>query len=104
MKAERPSNSGLLLLIVTATIQLASGCTTSPALDPNSGSRGESLPTTHIVEPGDTLAGISTRYYGDTSHVKELLKANEAQLKDSPRLTTELEIIIPSLRMPDSSQ
>ena len=38
---------------------------------------GHEFPATHTVKSGDTLGGISLKYYGTTSHYKHIMQAND---------------------------
>lgn len=40
----------------------------------------------HIVEEGDTLEGLSRKYYGDPGQVRRILDANRDQIDDDGRM------------------
>ena len=42
------------------------------------------LPTTHVVEAGDTLSALALKYYGDAARWPEIYKANREVIGDDP--------------------
>jgi hypothetical protein len=50
---------------------------------------------TYIIQPGDTLAGISHRYYGDSKEARKILEANRERIADPERLPPGVIITIP---------
>jgi nucleoid-associated protein YgaU len=50
---------------------------------------------THIVDSGDTLSGISLKYYGTTSRWADIFEANRDKLPSSDRVTAGVELVIP---------
>jgi nucleoid-associated protein YgaU len=57
----------------------------------------EKIKTTrfHIVQRGETLAGIARRYYGAPDQWPRILAANEKVIKDPNKLTPGTKLIIP---------
>ena len=56
------------------------------------------LPTTHVIQKGQTLGSIAQEYYGKSSEWKRILKANDATLKGSvKRLQPGMELVVPAL-------
>lgn len=51
----------------------------------------------YIVQPGDSMAAIAYRYYGETSLSQEIFRANSQQLTPPARLTAGLRLIMPAL-------
>ncbi len=49
----------------------------------------------HIVQKGDTLSSISTKYYGSANQWRKILAANRDNLPDPNRLTPGTKLIIP---------
>ncbi|MFN2476859.1 MAG: LysM peptidoglycan-binding domain-containing protein [Chthoniobacterales bacterium] len=49
----------------------------------------------HVVESGDTLFSLSRKYYGSTSHVKEIKRANSKKLDRSGKLKVGQTITLP---------
>jgi LysM repeat protein len=49
----------------------------------------------HVVESGDTLFSLSRKYYGSTSHVKEIKRANSKKLDSSGKLKVGQTITLP---------
>ena len=50
----------------------------------------------HVVQPGDTLATISTRYYGSPARWKSIFNANRDTLADANNLRVGARLIIPN--------
>lgn len=50
---------------------------------------------TYVVQPGDTLMRISTRFYGDTSSWKKIRDANRAQIDPDGRVRAGQIIVVP---------
>ncbi len=49
----------------------------------------------HIVRSGETLYGITRKYYGDERHWRRILVANRHRLSDPNRLRAGMNLIIP---------
>ncbi|HRD55956.1 MAG TPA: LysM peptidoglycan-binding domain-containing protein, partial [Parachlamydiaceae bacterium] len=49
----------------------------------------------HIVVPGDTLRGISLRYYGSPNRWKEIYHANQANIKNQDQIPVGTKLTIP---------
>lgn len=52
-------------------------------------------PRTHTVQPGETLATISKKYYGTPARWKDIHQANRDRLPDANRLREGMELTIP---------
>jgi nucleoid-associated protein YgaU len=52
--------------------------------------------TTHIVQAGDTLSALATKYYGDAGKYLAIYEANKEVIGDDPDLIKEgQELVIP---------
>jgi nucleoid-associated protein YgaU len=49
----------------------------------------------HVVRKGETLWGISKKYYGSANHWQNILQANRSSIKDPKKLQSGTELIIP---------
>lgn len=49
----------------------------------------------HIVSKGETLSGISQKYYGSINKVQKILNANRETLNNPDKLKPGLKIVIP---------
>jgi nucleoid-associated protein YgaU len=49
----------------------------------------------HVVQKGDTLSGISMKYYGSPRRWQKILSANRDRIPDPNRLTPGSRLIIP---------
>jgi len=49
----------------------------------------------HIIQKGDTLSGISSKYYGSRSYWQKILAANSDNLSDPDRLSPGSRLLIP---------
>ncbi|HSB46323.1 MAG TPA: LysM peptidoglycan-binding domain-containing protein [Nitrospira sp.] len=49
----------------------------------------------HLVRPGDTLASLAARYYGDPARGQEIYEANRDRIRDPERLHDGQELLIP---------
>lgn len=49
----------------------------------------------HIVQSGDTLSGISQKYYGTANKWRSILEANRNVLKDPNKLQLGMKLVIP---------
>ncbi len=49
----------------------------------------------HIVRKGETLSGISFRYYGSANKWQKILSANRDSIKDANKLSPGTKLIIP---------
>ncbi len=52
-------------------------------------------PQTYVVQRGDSLSQIAQKVYGDASRWREILKANEDQIKDPKVILPGQELRIP---------
>jgi nucleoid-associated protein YgaU len=50
---------------------------------------------THVVAPGETLASLADRYYGDSQRAGEIYSANRDQIRDPEQLHEGQTLIIP---------
>ena len=57
----------------------------------------EARPRTYVVQKGDTLIGISRRYYDTAAKWKVILRANRDVLSKPEELRPDMELIIPPL-------
>jgi LysM repeat protein len=55
----------------------------------------EKPPRIHIIQKGDTLSGISTKYYGSPHYWQKILAANSDNLNDPNRLAPGSRLLIP---------
>ena len=55
----------------------------------------EQPPRIHIIQKGDTLSVISTKYYGSPNYWQKILAANSDNLSDPNRLAPGARLIIP---------
>jgi nucleoid-associated protein YgaU len=49
----------------------------------------------YVVQKGDTLSGISSKYYGSPNHWQKILAANGTSITDPNRLIPGARIVIP---------
>ena len=49
----------------------------------------------HVVQPGETLYSITTKYYGDGRQWRRILVANRNRLTDPKDLRTGMKLIVP---------
>ncbi len=63
---------------------------------------GNSAPTTHTVEDGDTLPGLAARYLGDAARWPEIFEANRDVLADPEALPVGIRLRLPSPSQPAS--
>lgn len=49
----------------------------------------------HVVQPRDTLIGLSRTYYGSASQWKKIYAANQNQLADPNRIRVGMRLVIP---------
>ena len=56
-----------------------------------------SNPRTYVVEPGDSLYGISKKIYGDSSHIDAIFQANRNTLKSKNSLRVGQTLNLPSV-------
>jgi LysM repeat protein len=52
--------------------------------------------STYTVQSGDTLSGISKRFYGDASQYMKIFNANKDQLKDPDKIQSGQKLVIPA--------
>jgi LysM repeat protein len=69
--------------------------TSSPEPNPTGAATGRSNGRTYVVQPGDTLASISKKFYKSRAHWKEILKANRKSIEDPRKLEAGQRLIIP---------
>ena len=50
---------------------------------------------TYTIQPGDTLSGISQRFYGKASEYAKILDANRDKIKDADHIRSGETIVIP---------
>ncbi len=58
-------------------------------------SNGASSQRNYTVQPGDTLSGISQRFYGKASEYAKILDANRDTIKDADHIRAGQTILIP---------
>jgi nucleoid-associated protein YgaU len=51
---------------------------------------------TYTVQSGDTLSGISKRFYGDAHQYMKIFEANKDQLKDPDKIQPGQKLVIPA--------
>jgi tetratricopeptide (TPR) repeat protein len=83
--------------LAAARLERAAGSTSSSDLRPAETASATAAPDAvriHVVEAGENLATISTRYYGTPSRWKHIFNANQGRLTDANnvRVGTRLEI------------
>ncbi len=54
------------------------------------------MPLTHVVQKGETLSGISRKYYGTTARWRTILEANRDKLNDPRELRPNMKLRIPT--------
>jgi LysM repeat protein len=69
--------------------------TPSPAPIENKPQTIEQPPRIHIIQKGDTLSGISNKYYGSPNYWQKILGANSDNLTDPNRLAPGSRLVIP---------
>jgi len=56
-----------------------------------------SEPITYVVQPGDTLAAISYRFYGNTAHGSQIISANPESFANQTSLAIGQRLVVPAL-------
>jgi LysM repeat protein len=56
--------------------------------------------TTYLVQKGDSLYGISRKFYGDSSYIDQIFQANRNSLTSKDSLKLGQELIIPAVTKP----
>jgi tetratricopeptide (TPR) repeat protein len=69
--------------------------TPSPDPHPQEAAAGKSSGRTYVVQPGDTLASISRKFYKSRAHWKKILNANKKSIDDPEKLRIGQRLIIP---------
>ncbi len=70
--------------------------TLGPAEALNEVAAGEkSASRTYVTQPGDTLSGISKKFYGKATLYKKIVDANPQALRDPAKLKSGVELVIP---------
>lgn len=64
---------------------------------PVSTAQGASEPVTYVVQPGDTLAAISYRFYGNTAHGPQIISANPESFETPTSLAIGQRLVVPAL-------
>ncbi|QDT39512.1 LysM peptidoglycan-binding domain-containing protein [Stratiformator vulcanicus] len=67
-----------------------------PIKDPRA-VRGPTLPTTHVVMPGETLSGIALKHYSDSSYYGKIFEANRHLLRDPDSVRVGMRLLIPAV-------
>ena len=58
------------------------------------------LARTYVVQKGDSLYGISRKFYGDSSYIEQIFQANRNSLSSKDSLKLGQELIIPAVSKP----
>lgn len=66
------------------------------SLSPGPSSQKQAAVESHVVQPGDTLAGLARRYYGSERHTDFLIKSNP-QIANPSLLRVGTTVLIPAL-------
>ena len=58
------------------------------------------LARTYVVQKGDSLYGISRKFYGDSSYIEQIFQANRNSLSSKDSLKLGQKLIIPAVSKP----
>ena len=75
---------------LTANISVSPQAQTATAAAGSAGSQ-----RTYTIQPGDTLSGISQRFYGKASEYSKILDANKGTIPDADKIKAGQTIVIP---------
>ncbi|MBX9736001.1 MAG: LysM peptidoglycan-binding domain-containing protein, partial [Phycisphaerales bacterium] len=64
-------------------------------LAPGAGTAAAASGRTYVTQPGDTLSGISKKFYGKATLWKRIADANPQALSDPAKLRAGVELVIP---------
>ncbi len=67
----------------------------SQAANTQSAAVGSSSQRTYTIQPGDTLSGISQRFYGKASEYTKIIEANKEAIPDADKIRAGQTIVIP---------
>ena len=73
----------------------ANAATPKPDAETRQKPKGPAHPATYVVEDGDTLYGLSKRFYGDLSAWKRIRDANKALISSDNRLRAGDTLVLP---------
>ena len=85
--------------IVLLKQQLASVSTNYPTELPQSNFQKTKNVTVHEVQPGDSLAKISKKFYGKEQYSSKIFEANKNTLKSPNKLKVGQQLIIPNINV-----
>ncbi len=75
---------------------LTANITVSPQAQTATAAAGaSSSQRTYTIQPGDTLSGISQRFYGKASEYSKILEANKESIPDADKIRAGQTIVIP---------
>ncbi len=78
---------------LTADFSVSPQAQTQAAGSASNGGQGQQR--TYTIQPGDTLSGISQRFYGKASEYSKILSANPDKIKDADHIRSGETIVIP---------
>ncbi len=90
IKLVDPSYSDL-----TADISVSPQAATTQTAGAAAGGGSGQEQRTYTIQPGDTLSGISQRFYGKASEYSKILQANQATIPDADKIRAGQTIVIP---------
>ncbi len=99
-RAERQRKAQEALEMLNAQAKKAEEKATKAEATPESAKKAErpSLPTVHVVQPGDTLSAIAQKYYGNAALWTEIFKKNKHIIGNDPgKIFPGQELQIPAL-------
>ncbi len=82
-------------LVDSTFSDLTADISVSPEAAHTSSAAAASSQRTYTIQPGDTLSGISQRFYGKASEYTKIIDANKEAIPDADKIRAGQTIVIP---------